>query len=97
MKYIITENQFTFARRHNLIKGIIDYGIKFIDEGGDICNWTLGEFVEQLCWVVSDHHNDLNIDMDKVSISKIHEWVGENFYDYMKQEFKRLGGKHNCY
>lgn len=102
MKIIITENQVEFIRRYKKIKELVDNGIDVIQQevnwgDEDMCGYTYSEFIEEVCWQVSDKMEDLNMDTETVgTIEKIHKWVTDNFDEYIRKEFDRLIDEHNC-
>lgn len=89
---IITENQLDLIRRYNQLKELVDEGIDVLNNQDDVCDYTLGEFVEEVCWQVSDNKKFLNMD----DINKIHEWVKDNFYIHIKDEFNKITKEHDC-
>ena len=102
MKIIITENQVEFIRRYKKIKDLVDNGIDVIQQevnwgDEDMCGYTYSEFIEEVCWQVSDKMEDLNMDTETVgTIEKIHKWVRDNFGQHIREEFDRLIDEHNC-
>jgi hypothetical protein len=102
MKIILTENQIEFIRRYKKIKELVDNGIDVIQQevnwgDEDMCGYTYSEFIEEVCWQVSDKMEDLNMDTETVgTIEKIHKWVRDNFGQHIREEFDRLIDEHNC-
>jgi hypothetical protein len=97
MKIILTENQVEFIRRYGTLKELVDNGIDVIDQNGDLCDYTLSEFLTEVCWQVSDHMDELNMDNETLgTIEKVHRWVRNNFGEHITKEFNILIVTHNC-
>ena len=80
MRIILNENQYSFLRRYSQIMNLIDLGIKEI-RMGDICEYTYGDFLAEVCWQVSD-----NMD-DSIPIANIHSFIIINLNDYIRNKF----------
>ena len=97
MKIILTENQVEFIRRYGTLKELVENAIDVLDQNDDLCDYTLSEFLTEVCWQVSDHMDDLNMDSEALgTIEKIHRWVRNNFGDHITKEFNVLIDTHNC-
>jgi hypothetical protein len=84
-----------FLRREKSIKELVDIGIDQIAQSGDFCNWTFSDFLEEICWHVSDKAKLIN--MDKNEKSTIQKWVRNNFSKYIKEVYDYLLNKLECY
>ena len=72
MKIILTENQIEFIRRYKKIKDLVDEGIDVLSNDEDVCGYTYSDFIEEICWQVSDHLEDLNMETETVgTIEKV--------------------------
>jgi hypothetical protein len=97
MKIILTENQIEFIRRYSALKELVENAIDVLDQDGDVCDYTLSEFLTEVCWQVSDHMDDLNMNRESLgTIEKIHRWVRNNFGNHITKEFNVLIDTHNC-
>ena len=97
MKIILTENQIEFIRRYNQLKELVDNGIDVLNQSADLCDYTFSDFLEEVCWQVSDNMDELNMDTETVgSIEKVHRWVRNNLGLYIREEFDRIIDEHNC-
>ena len=97
MKIILTENQVEFIRRYSTLKELVENAIDVLDQYRDLCDYTLSEFLTEVCWQVSDHMDVLNMDSEALgTIEKIHRWVRNNFGDHITKEFNILIVTHNC-
>ena len=97
MKIILTENQIEFIRRYNQLKELVDNGIDVLNQSADLCDYTFSDFLEEVCWQVSDNMEDLNMTTKSAgTIRKIHKWVRNNFSQHIRQEFDRIIEDHNC-
>lgn len=97
MKIIITENQIEFIRRYKQLKELVDNGIDVLNQSADLCDYTFSDFIEEVCWQVSDNMDVLNLDSQTVgTINKVHRWVRNNFSQYIRQEFDVIIKNHNC-
>ena len=76
---------------------MIDEGIKYLIEEMDVCEWTLDEFVTEVCWMASDSWRELNLFNTDDPIHTIHDWVGEHFYDYLSNKLNYILSKKNCH
>lgn len=91
MKIIVTENQIEFIRRYEQIKELVDMGIDVISNDEDFCGYTYGNFIEEVCWQVSDKMKDLNMETETVgTIDKVHGWVRNNFNKHIRTKYKSL-------
>jgi hypothetical protein len=91
MKIILTENQIEFVRRYKKIKELVDEGIDVLSNDEDFCGFNYSAFIEEVCWQVSDHLEDLNLPTDTVGmIENVHRWVTDNFDEYIRKEFDRV-------
>ena len=66
MKIILTENQIEFIRRYKKIKELVDEGIDVLSNDEDFCGFNYSAFIEEVCWQVSDHMEDLNMETETV-------------------------------
>lgn len=97
MKIILTENQVEFIRRYSTLKELVENAIDVLDQYRDLCDYTLSEFLTEVCWQVSDHMDVLNMDSEALgTIEKIHRWVRNNFGDHITKEFNVLIVTHDC-
>ena len=97
MKITLTENQVEFIRRYSTLKELVENAIDVLDQYRDLCDYTLSEFLTEVCWQVSDHMDVLNMDSEALgTIEKIHRWVRNNFSDHITKEFNVLIDTHNC-
>ena len=91
MKIIITENQIGFIRRYEQIKELVDEGIDVISNDEDFCGFGYYDFIEEVCWQVSDKMNHLNLPTDTVGmIENVHNWVRDHFAEHIKKEYHSL-------
>ena len=86
----------SFERRRNHLKKVVDKGIKLLKQQSDICEWTLDEFVSEICWQASDNWIELNMSDTNDTTLTIHTWIGEHFYDYIKKNFNHIMYVKNC-
>jgi hypothetical protein len=97
MKIILTENQIEFVRRYKKIKELVDEGIDVLSNDEDVCGYTYGNFIEEVCWQVSDKMEYLNLPTDTVGmIDNVHKWVRNNFSEHIRKEFDRIINDPNC-
>ena len=97
MKIIITENQVEFIRRYNQLKELVDNGIALLSQSDDLCDYTFSDFLEEVCWQVSDNMEYLNMTTKNAGvIREVHKWVRNNFSQYIRQEFDGIIEGHNC-
>ena len=97
MKIILTENQIEFIRRYKKIKELVDEGIDVLSNDEDVCGYTYSDFIEEICWQVSDHLEDLNMETETVgTIEKVHRWVRNNFVEHIRKEFDRVIDNLKC-
>ena len=97
MKIILTENQIEFIRRYKKIKDLVDEGIDVLSNDEDVCGYTYSDFIEEICWQVSDHLEDLNMETETVgTIEKVHRWVRNNFVEHIRKEFDRVIDNLKC-
>ena len=100
MKIIISESQKELIRRFTQIQNVIDE--TFEELKSHICDFTLAEFVTEVCWLVSDNREDFGIEVedsaDEINntTSLIHKWVRHNFLDYIRDNFYRLIKEEGC-
>ena len=95
MKIIISESQRELIRRFTQIQNVIDE--TFEELRYHICDFTLAEFVTEVCWLVSDNREDFGIEVeDLTTTSLIHKWVRHNFLDYISDNFYRLIKEEEC-
>ena len=79
MNYTSEELYLAFLRRKQKIKHFIDDGFSISDEELDICDYTKGEFLTEVCWQVSDSFGE------KIKTDIIHSWVRRNFRGYINK------------
>ena len=97
MKIILTENQIEFIRRYKKIKELVDEGIDTLNQQVDLCDYTSSDFLTEVCWQVSDHMEDLNMETETVgTIEKVHRWVRNNFVEHIRKEFDRVIDNLKC-
>jgi hypothetical protein len=97
MKIILTENQIEFIRRYKKIKELIDEGIDVISNEKNSCHYIYDDFIEEVCWQVSDKMEDLNMDTETVNaIDKVHGWVKDNFNTYILEKFEIMINDLKC-
>jgi hypothetical protein len=91
MKIIITESQNEIIRRYNQLKELVSNGIDVIQQDEDMCGYTYSDFIEEVCWQVSDKLEDLSMDTETVkTIEKVHGWVKDYFTTYIYKEFNHI-------
>ena len=90
MKIILSESKYNLLRRHSQIKDLVDLGIRTINRYSDICDFTRGEFLGEVCWQVSDEMGD------SIPIEELHMWVKDNFGDEIKKRFNDLIISEGC-
>jgi len=78
MDYNSKELYLAFLRRKEKIKNLIDEVISNIDES-DICDYTKGEFLTEVCWQVSDSFDE------EIKEDIIHSWIRRNFTGYINK------------
>ena len=86
MMGLINESELTFLRRKNIIKELIDYGIKVILDNDNICDYYAGSFLEEVQWQVTDNWEKLSLPKD-LDYGIVHDWVEDNFGDYIENEY----------
>lgn len=97
MKIILTENQIEFIRRYKKIKELVDEGIDVLSNDEDVCGYTYSDFIEEICWQVSDKMEHLNLPTDTVGmIENVHKWVKVNFDTYILEKFEIIIDNSNC-
>ncbi len=97
MKIILTEDQIEFIRRYKKIKELVDEGIDVLSNDEEVCGYTYSEFIEEICWQVSDKIGHLNLPTDTVGmIDNVHKWVRNYFGLFIREEFNRIIEDHNC-
>jgi len=90
MKIILSESKYNLLRRHNQIKDLVDLGIRTINRYSDVCDFTPGEFLKEVCWQVSDEMGD------SIPIDELHMWVNVNFGDEINKQFNDLIISEGC-
>jgi hypothetical protein len=76
MKIIINENQLELVRRYEKLIELVDNGIDVLSIDEDLCGYTYSEFIEEVCWQVTDKIERLNLSTEEVDvIEKVHRWV----------------------
>ena len=97
MKIILTENQIEFIRRYKKIKELIDEGIDVISNEKNSCHYIYDDFIEEVCWQVSDKLEHLNLPTNTVGmIENVHKWVKDNFDTYILEKFEIIMYDSNC-
>jgi hypothetical protein len=97
MKIILTENQIEFIRRYKKIKELVDEGIDVLSQDPDLCDYHFYEFLNEICWQVSDKMEHLNLPTDTVGmIENVHKWVKDNFDTYILEKFEVIMYDSNC-
>jgi hypothetical protein len=96
MKYIITENQQSFVRRYGILKELIDEGVDVLSQDDDFCVYDWFEFLEEVCWQVSDKVDLLHITDTNNDIRIVHRWVRDNFTPYIQKKYNKLRNKRSC-
>ena len=100
MKIIISESQRELIRRFAQIQNVIDETFEVLRY--NICDFTLSEFVTEVCWLVSDNREDFGVEVEgsaeeiNNTTSLIHKWVRHNFLDYIRDNFYRLIEEEEC-
>jgi len=92
MKILITENQIGFIRRYGQIKELVDEGIDVISNDEDFCGFGYSEFMEEVCWQVSDKKflNVRDSDNRPSMTQLIHDWVRDHFAEHIRSEYHSL-------
>jgi hypothetical protein len=88
-------NDMSFLRRKETIKGLIDNGIQVISDDADLCDYTFSEFLTEVCWQVSDNSDVIGIEHGN-EVGLIHGWVRNNFSQYIKDEYLKLIDSEGC-
>lgn len=97
MKIILTETQLSLVRRFSKLKELVEEGIDVLDQDADLCDYTYSDFLQEVCWQVSDKMEELSVNTESIgSIELIHKWVIDNFNEFIRKEFDRLINKHRC-
>ena len=97
MKIIINENQLELVRRYEKLIELVDNGIDVLSIDEDLCGYTYSEFIEEVCWQVTDKIERLNLSTEEVDvIEKVHRWVRNYLGLYIREEFDRIIDEHNC-
>jgi hypothetical protein len=94
MKIIIKESQLPllFLRRYGAIKGIIKKDISIITKLEEFCDMSYDDFVDYICWSVSDNVNQLGLSED-IDPGVIHDFVAEYFDEYLSDEYMEYEDK----
>jgi hypothetical protein len=94
---IVTESQIELSRRYEKLIELVDNGIDVLSQDEDLCSYTYSEFIEEVCWQVTDKIDQLNLSTEKVDvIGKVHRWVRNYLGLYIREEFDRIIDEHNC-
>jgi len=97
MKIIINENQLELVRRYEKLIELVNNGIDVLNQSVDLCDFTFGDFIEEVCWQVSDNMDELNLSTEEVgTIEKVHQWVRNYLGLHIREEFDRIIDEHNC-
>ena len=97
MKIILTETQLSLIRRISKLKELVDEGIDVLNQEEDLCDYTYSDFIQEVCWQVSDKMEELGMDTESVgSIDIVHKWVVNNFNQYIRERFDEIIVEHNC-
>lgn len=94
----LTESEdVSFSRRRESIIDLVDDGIETIRDNDGVCDYAFSDFLQEVCWQVSDNSNEFGIDTDKPGmIDQIHRWVRNNFSQYIKDEYLKLIDEQGC-
>jgi len=84
----INERQLTFLRRKNIIKELIDSGIKTIIDDEDFCDYDFSSFLEETQWQVTDNLEKLGLPKD-LDPTIIHDWIEDNFFEHINNEYRK--------
>jgi hypothetical protein len=88
---IVTESQIELSRRYEKLIELVDNGIDVLSQDEDFCGYTYNDFMEEVCWQVSDKIDRLNLSTEKVDvIEKVHRWVRNYLGLYIREEFDKL-------
>jgi hypothetical protein len=91
MKILITESQHELIRRYGKLIELVDNGIDVLSQDEDFCGYTYNDFMEEVCWQVTDKIDRLNLSTEKVDvIEKVHRWVRNYLGLYIREEFDKL-------
>jgi len=94
---MINESQLELVRRYEKLIELVDNGIHVIKQDEDLCGYTYSDFMEEVCWQVTDKIDRLNLSTEKVDvIEKVHRWVRNYLGLYIQDEFDRIIDEHNC-
>ncbi len=97
MKILINENQLELVRRYEKLIVLVNNGIDVLNQSEDLCDYTYGDFIEEVCWQVSDNMDELNLSTEEVgAIEKVHQWVRNYLGLHIREEFDRIIDEHNC-
>ena len=101
MKIIINENQLELVRRYEKLIELVNNGIDVLNQNNDLnedlCDYTYNDFIEEVCWQVSDNMDQLNLSPETVgTIEKVHGWVRNYLGLYIREEYDRIIDEHNC-
>ena len=83
MKIIITESQHNLIRRYKVLDGLVSQAIEFVSSQDDVCDYSFGDFFEEIKWQVSDNYEMLDLPKD-LDPAIVQDWVSDNFYDQIK-------------
>jgi len=89
MDYNSKELFLAFLRREEKIKNLIDEGFSITNQELDICDFTKGEFLTEICWHVANNMEG------GIPLDVIHSWVRRNFTDYINNFYNNL--TEDCY
>ena len=101
MKIIINENQLELVRRYEKLIELVNNGINVLSQNNDLnedlCDYTYSDFIEEVCWQVSDNMDQLNLSTETVgAIEKVHRWVRNYLGLYIREEYDRIIDEQNC-
>lgn len=84
MKVVITESQFNFLRRYEILDRLVIQGIEVVQEQDDICDYSFKDFLEEIKWQVSDKKEEHKLGDD---IDFIHDLIEKHFYKKIKDYY----------
>ena len=96
MKIILTENQIEFIRRYNQLKELVDNGIDVLNQSADLCDYTFSDFLEEVCWQVSDKKELLQLSGIGYN-DLVHMWVRNNFHTHIRKMFEKFLQEESCF
>lgn len=79
-----------FLRRRKTLLNLTNQGIETLRNDVDICDYTFSDFLEEICWQVSD-----NLD-EKIQSGLIHLWIKRNFEEHIRNKFDELIELEGC-